>query len=92
VAGHTPTFSVEDRGKSTVRAILDIGLLDINHAYLLPEDKSINIIEASSDMLVLDLGDNKKNYKTGDLISFNLRYMGTLSLMNSDYIEKMVIE
>lgn len=92
VAGNTPTFNAEDRGKSTVRAILDIGLLDINHSYLLPEDKSIIIIEASSDMLVLDLGDNKKKYKTGDLISFNLRYMGTLGLMNSDYIEKMVVE
>src|SRR5659263_572684 len=49
-----------------------------------------NINEASSDMLVLDLGDNKKGYKTGDLISFNLRYMGALGLMNSIYIEKVV--
>jgi len=90
VAGIKPKFKEEDYGKSTFRAIIDIGLLDINPKYLVPEDKNINIIEASSDMLVLDLGDNKKGYKTGDLISFNLRYMGALGLMNSIYIEKVV--
>lgn len=90
VAGHIPKFRPEDHGKSSFRAIIDIGLLDINPNYLLPEDETIIIIEASSDMLIIDLGDNLKGYKTGDLLSFNLRYMGALGLMNSNYIEKMV--
>ncbi|MBK8983237.1 MAG: alanine racemase [Ignavibacteria bacterium] len=90
VAGYIPEYKEEDHGKYTYRAIIDIGLLDINPSFLTPDDNSIKIIEASSDMLVLDLGENKSSYKTGDLISFNLRYMGALGLMNSNYIEKVV--
>ena len=90
VAGYIPEYNEEDQGKYTNRAIIDVGLLDINPSFLSPDDKSIKIIEASSDMLVIDLGENKKGYKTGDLISFNLRYMGALGLMNSNYIEKVV--
>lgn len=90
VAGHIPEFNPEDYGKSTYRAIIDVGLLDINPNFLIPEDDKVKIIEASSDMLVLDLGDNPGAYKTGDLISFKLRYMGVLGLMNSNYIEKVI--
>jgi ornithine racemase len=90
ISGHTPAYTEADYGKTTFRAIIDIGLLDINPDYLIPVDNSIKKIEASSDMLVMDLGDNKKGYKTGDLISFNLKYMGALGLMNSNYIEKVV--
>lgn len=88
VAGYIPEFDPEDYGKSSFRAILDVGLLDINPNYLLPEDDQVKIVEASSDMLVIDLDDNSKKYKTGDLISFNLRYMGALGLLNSNYIDK----
>lgn len=90
VAGHIPIFSEEDYGRTTYRAILDLGLLDINPAMITPDDDSITIIEASSDMLVVDLGENLKQYKTGGIISFKMRYMGALGLMNSFYIEKLV--
>jgi predicted amino acid racemase len=82
----------EDYGKESYRAILDIGTLDISVEYLIPDDEEINIVNASSDMLVVDLGDKSPNYKVGDEISFQLKYMGALSLLNSDYIEKRVIE
>lgn len=90
VVGVIPKFNKKDYGKTTYRAIIDVGLLDINPSYLAPDDENINIVEASSDMLVMDLGENKKGYKTGDLISFKLRYMGALGLLNSNYIEKEV--
>jgi predicted amino acid racemase len=90
VAGYVPEYKEEDYGKTTFRAIIDIGLLDINPNFLIPVDKKIKIIEASSDMLVIDIGNNPKGYKTGDLISFNLRYMGALGLLNSNYIEKVI--
>jgi predicted amino acid racemase len=48
-------------------------------------------VGASSDMLVLDLGDNKQNYKVGDLIEFELNYLGALSVLNSNYIGKKVV-
>ncbi|MCB0728467.1 MAG: alanine racemase [Ignavibacteriae bacterium] len=90
VAGRIPEFNPEDEGKTSYRAILDVGLLDLNPDYLIPEDDSVRIIEASSDMLVVDLGKNEKGYKTGHMISFDLKYMGVLGLMNSNYIEKIV--
>jgi ornithine racemase len=79
-------------GKSSYRAIIDIGLLDISPEYLIPDDKKIEISGASSDMLVIDLGKTRRNYKVGDLVSFKLRYMGALSILNSDYIEKKIVD
>ena len=91
VAGNT--FDIEDRdfGETAYRAIVDIGLLDMQPEHLIPEDEKIEIAEASSDMLVLDLGQARNNYKVGDVISFQLKYMGALRLLNSDYIEKEVV-
>ncbi len=42
-------------------------------------------------MLVIDIGESDRNYKVGDLVSFKLKYMGALGLLNSDYIEKRLV-
>lgn len=81
-----------DYGKTSYRAILDLGLLDINPDFLIPNDPEMQVISASSDMLIIDLGKNKKGLKVGDLVRFKLKYMGALSLFNSDYIDKLVIQ
>ncbi|HJS01552.1 MAG TPA: alanine racemase, partial [Flavobacterium sp.] len=91
VAGNT--FSIdqtEDFSSTSLRAILDIGLLDMQPQYLIPEDDSIVIIDASSDMLVIDISHSERKYKIGELVSFNLKYMAALYLLNSDYIEKAI--
>lgn len=80
----------EDIGKFSYRAILDLGLLDININSIVPDDTSIKILSASSDMLIVDLEDNQKNYHVGDSITFAVSYMGALRLLSSDYIEKKV--
>jgi len=77
-------------GKSSYRAILDIGLLDVDPKYLIPVKGEFEILGASSDMLILDLGENKDNKQVGDLIRFHLKYMGALAILNSNYIEKKV--
>ena len=77
-------------GMSSFRAILDIGLLDVDPKYLIPEDGEFEILGASSDMLILNLKQNPKKYKVGDLIKFNLKYMGALGIMNSSYVDKKV--
>ena len=74
------------------RAILDIGYLDINPDYLIVQDPTMTILDASSDMLVLDLGDNPNGLEVGDTIAFELKYMGALHLMNSSYIDKLVVD
>ncbi|OCB70192.1 alanine/ornithine racemase family PLP-dependent enzyme [Flavobacterium crassostreae] len=80
----------EDLGETSLRAILDIGLLDMQPQYIEADDLDITIIDASSDMLVVDISNSKKNYKIGDLISFKIKYMGALYLLSSDYIEKTI--
>ncbi len=90
-SGESFEIDEDDYGKLSCRAIIDVGLLDIATEFLNPDDKEIEISGASSDMIVLDLGENKFNYKVGDIVSFNLQYMGALGLLNSDYIEKRLV-
>tara|TARA_R100001143_G_scaffold63587_1_gene72742 strand:- start:21841 stop:22914 length:1074 start_codon:yes stop_codon:yes gene_type:complete len=82
----------DDYGKRSYRAIVDIGVLDIQPDYLIPVDDHITITDASSDMLILDVGSNPDGLKVGDMIRFKLKYMGALGLMSSYYIEKKVEE
>ncbi len=80
-----------DFGKKMHRAIIDVGLLDVSANFLIPEDEKITVVGASSDMLVIDIGESDRNYKVGDIVSFKLKYMGALGLLNSDYIEKRLV-
>lgn len=79
-------------GKTSHRAILDIGYLDIDPKFLFPISDDIKIVDASSDMLVVDVGANAPEYKVGDMVRFKLKYMGALGIMNSNYIDKVVQE
>ena len=91
VAGNT--FEIDeniDFSHTSLRAILDIGLLDMQPKYLESCNPNLTIIDASSDMMVIDISNSEKTYKVGDLIDFKLQYMGALYLLNSDYIEKSI--
>jgi ornithine racemase len=90
-SGEVFEINEDDYGKESYRAILDVGLLDISPDYLLPEDERIAIVNASSDMLIIDLGESPGEYRVGSTVSFGLKYMGALRLLNSDYIGKKVI-
>lgn len=92
-SGETMKVKESDFGKKTFRAIIDLGVLDISKTdFIKPQDERLELIGASSDMLVIDLGKADEEYKVGDFISFKLSYMGALRAFNSDYIEKRVIE
>lgn len=93
VAGNTfTTTDTADLSATSLRAILDIGLLDMQPQYLAPEDSGITIVDASSDMLVVDISNAKQTYNVGDLIPFHIKYMGALYLLNSDYVEKTIAD
>jgi ornithine racemase len=77
-------------GMTSTRAIVDIGQLDINPDFLIPVNPEVKVVDASSDMLVLDVGDNPRGLKVGDTVSFSMKYMGALGIMNSRYIDKIV--
>ncbi|RZK10508.1 MAG: alanine/ornithine racemase family PLP-dependent enzyme [Flavobacterium sp.] len=89
--GDTVSFDQKNIGKSTFRAIIDVGLLDIDIKHFDPTDAHIKYAGATSDMVVLDLGENPKGYKVGDQIEFTMDYMGIVRIMNSKYIEKRVL-
>jgi len=90
--GELKEFDEKLFGKSSFRAIIDVGVLDVDPKYLIPMDKSIEILGASSDMIIINLGENLKGYKVGDVLHFDLKYMGALSLLNSDYIDKKIVD
>ncbi len=90
VDGHITTFDEKLAGKSSFRAIVDIGLLDVDEKHIIPVDKNCKLVGGSSDMFVLDLAENSNNYKVGELIEFKLDYMGVLRVLNSKYIDKRI--
>jgi predicted amino acid racemase len=71
------------------RAICAIGKQDVDVEDIIPDDKDISILGASSDHLILDVTDCGRIYKVGDTVSFKLTYGGILSSMTSEYITKI---
>lgn len=90
VEGESYEFDNQELGDTSYRAIIDVGLLDVDENHIKPVDQDLSFVGASSDMLVIDLGENKKKYTIGDLLEFKLDYMGTLRVINSRYIDKKV--
>jgi len=90
VEGESYQFDQKNIGETSNRAIIDLGLLDVDTDHIELVDKSLKVAGASSDMIVIDIDENKKKYKVGDLIQFKLDYMGLLRIMNSKYIEKRI--
>lgn len=90
VEGESALFDENLIGTTSYRAIIDIGLLDVDQKQLTPLDSSIKIVGGSSDMFVIDLGSNPQKYEVGDRLEFRLDYMGTVRVLNSKYIDKRI--
>ncbi|MEP5255013.1 MAG: alanine racemase [Winogradskyella arenosi] len=77
------------------KAILDFGLLDVDRADLQAED-TFQFVGATSDMVVIDVGDNKTKanttkYKVGDKIKFRLNYIAVARLLSSKFVQKVYV-
>jgi len=83
--GNRPSF--EDKGIRK-RAIVAIGRQDIRVEGLTPLDNDISIFGASSDHLILDVTDSKKQLIVGSIVEFKIDYGCLLATMTSPYIEK----
>lgn len=88
--GEVLQFDEQDNS-SSYRAIIDIGLLDVEENHIKPTAPDLKIVGSSSDMMVVDLGENAERYKVGSLVEFDLSYMGILRLMNCDYVDKRIV-
>lgn len=78
------TYAPGERG---YRAIVTIGQLDTDVNKIKPVDLRYSIAGSSSDMTVVNLGDNPENLKVGDVISFHLEYSAMLRLMSAPYVD-----
>lgn len=82
----------DDRGIRK-RAIVALGNQDVgDSSKLVPKDKNITVVGASSDHTILDIHDCKKEYKLGDVIEFNVLYQAMLFSALSKYINKKIIK
>jgi predicted amino acid racemase len=70
------------------RAILAIGSQDIDHSSLIPELKGVEILGSSSDHLLVELSNCKKELNYGDVLNFKLGYSALLRAMTSPYVKK----
>lgn len=81
----------EDRGIRK-RAIIALGNQDVgDSSKLVPKDKDIIVMGASSDHTILDIHDCKREYKLGDVVEFNVLYQAMLFTSLSEYISKKII-
>jgi ornithine racemase len=78
-------------GQRGYRALVSIGQLDTDVGGLTPLDPNHKIAGASSDIVVVNLGDNPDNHKVGDTIKFRCNYSALLRLMSGRYLDKVVI-
>lgn len=85
--GRIPTFV--DRGIRK-KAIIALGKQDVRLDCLIPEINEIIVLGGSSDHIILDVSDCKKEFKVGDEVSFKLTYGGVLSLMTSKYVQRQI--
>ena len=58
-------------------------------AGLTPLDEGVKVITASSDHLLVDIEDCKKDWQVGDVLRFRPDYGAMLSLSTSQYVTKI---
>ncbi len=102
--GRKPHF--EDRGER-LRAILNVGREDVDVEGLTPVDPKREILGASSDHLLVDMGPGtrkatppegdggetgKEHFALGDSLEFIMSYSALLAAMTSSYVEKRALQ
>ena len=96
--GHTPFDMLKESPAETIpmpgqrgyRALLTIGQIDTDVAALVPLNDGYRVAGASSDIMVMNLGENPENLKVGDSVYFRPGYSAFVRLMNDPYISKAV--
>jgi len=83
----------EDRtpGQRGFRALISIGNLDTEISGLTPLNSQYSIAGASSDITVVNIGEDAGELKIGDVIRFRPNYAAFVRLMDGRYIKKEVV-
>ncbi|MEX1025770.1 MAG: alanine racemase [Planctomycetota bacterium] len=80
-----------DPGQRGHRAVVTIGQLDTAVGGLKPLEEDYVIVGASSDLSVVNLGDNPHDVGVGDTIRFRPSYGAFVRLMMDKYIDKVLV-
>ncbi len=88
--GFRPEY--EDKG---IRKKVLLGLGKVDYALpdmLLPRDKGVKVLGASSDHTIIDVTDSKREYKVGDIMEFDLCYATIVYVTNCPNVRISIIE
>ena len=76
----------EDKGRR-MRAILALGSQDVGDAGLLiPETEGVEIVGHSSDHTIVDVTDTGRTWRSGDTLTFKVRYSNMLYAFTGDHV------
>ena len=76
----------EDKGRR-LRAILALGGQDVADATaLIPVDDGVEVVGCSSDHTVVDVTDSGRVWKSGDTLTFKVRYANMLYAFTGDHV------
>lgn len=80
------TIVREDKGRR-LRAILALGSQDVGDATaLIPLDAGVEVVGCSSDHTTVDATDSGKTWKSGDTLTFKVRYANMLYAFTGDHV------
>ena len=80
------TITREDKGRR-MRAILALGSQDVGDAGLLiPEVEGVEIVGHSSDHTIVDVTDTGRAWRSGDTLTFKVRYSNMLYAFTGDHV------
>ncbi|MDP8228371.1 MAG: alanine racemase [Candidatus Electryoneaceae bacterium] len=83
-----PDFSPGQRG---YRALVTVGQLDTDASGLTPVEPDHQIVGASSDIIVVNIGEEHDKIHIGNTVRFKMNYAALLRLMSGKYIDKVVL-
>jgi predicted amino acid racemase len=87
----TPITDLPNRpGQRGYRALVPLGNIDTDVAGLTPLNQQFQIAGASSDLTVVNLGEEPGGLRVGDTIAFRPNYAAFVRLMSSPYLAKEV--
>lgn len=91
--GYTSVIENPDKPETSLRAILDFGMLDVDVKDIEPTDKALRFVGTTSDMSVYDFELNKEkiSYHVGHKVHFKPNYMAVARLLNSKFIETKLL-
>jgi len=78
-------------GQRGYRAIVAVGQLDTNVSGLTPIHPRYKIAGASSDLTVLNIGEDTDGLRLGDTIAFRVNYAALVRLMSGRYVDRAVV-